>query len=366
MRATLLLLFFLIFTPVNAATRRHASAPPPLPPCGMVTGTPAVTFTRDEGRTFAPTAERLSGIGYTYGLSPLDTPGTLLSWHKNTLSISTDYGCNWRSVADFAPDFPPRITPARGGRAYAWSDNRLFLVRYDSRGVTMLKAPGAIIGLGTDPTDGNHVHIGDSDGVIWHSSNGGETWEENGRLQTPSSAGLLYRIAFDARDIDHVVAGAALDGAFVSRDGGKNWSRATGLGARSINAFNLVISPADPSVVWAMAIDLAEADSGVSHGRHIYLSRDGGITYKPVVSERSGVQLVNGPIMAAHPTNPNILYFVFGTHFQGYGTDLFRFDAASNLLTVAHNSYDDIDAIAFSPQSPNVMYLGLEVEEGVR
>jgi hypothetical protein len=77
------------------------------------------------------------------------------------------------------------------------------------------------------------------------------------------------------------------------------------------------------------------------------------------------VHLVNGPIMAAHPRNPDILYFVFGTYFQGYGTDLFRYNAVTRMLSVTHSQWDKIDAIAFDPNDPALMYLGLEVLQGV-
>jgi hypothetical protein len=123
--------------------------------------------------------------------------------------------------------------------------------------------------------------------------------------------------------------------------------------------FNIVISPANPAVVWAMAINLVEA--GPSEGKHIYRSADGGASFVAVVSQGSGVQLINGPVMAVHPTDSNILYFVFGTYFDAYGTDLFRYDAAVGSLTVMHHDYNDFDSIAFSPADPGLMYFGLEV-----
>jgi hypothetical protein len=69
--------------------------PVTFPPCSVVEGTPAVTFSRDGGRTFAAIAQKLEGIGYTNGLAALDA-GTLLSIHKQMLSISTDAGCRHR------------------------------------------------------------------------------------------------------------------------------------------------------------------------------------------------------------------------------------------------------------------------------
>src|SRR5687768_5432822 len=149
-----------------ASERRRASSKP-FPPCTMITGSPAVTFTRDDGRTLTPTAEKLEGIGYTYGLASLDkgNGSSLLAWHKTALLISEDAGCSWREVARFddLETFPPQITAAKGGRAYAWSENGRFLVRYDSRGVVRLKQPVEFLGLGTDPKNGEHVRAGGTD-----------------------------------------------------------------------------------------------------------------------------------------------------------------------------------------------------------
>ena len=317
----------------------------------MITGTAAVTFTHDQGRSLAPSAESPRPISYTYGLAAsLDEPDTFFAWHGDDLLVSKDAGCSWRVEATIpGADFPPRLTPARGGRVYAWSDNRLFFVRHDSRGPRSLKQPVEFVGLGADPANGEHLRAGGVDGTIWETLDGGETWEPFGRIEGLS----FYRFVFDPSDLDHVVAGTVTTGAHVSRDGGKTWTRATGIAARAANVFELVISPVDPSRVWAMGIDL-------DFGKYVFASSDGGATYEKVVSESPDVNLVNGPTMAAHPKNPDVLYFVFGTHFQGYGTDVFRFDLASRELTVAHNTSDDINAIVFSRRMPSLMYLGLE------
>ena len=343
-----------LVAPVMTAQRRRAAVPMLFPPCSIIQGTPGVTFSRDEGRTLTPIAQPLAGTAYTYGLAALDVPHTFLSFHSNTLSISTDDGCHWTSLGDYAADFPPTITAAEGGRAYIWSDNRQFLLRYDRRGVVALKPPGAIIGLGTDPNDGEHIRTGFSDGGLLESVDGGESWRTGGF--PPSTSGINYRFTFDPSDLSHVVLGTAIDGAFVSRDGGRSWTHATGFGSSRVNAFNFAISPVDGNIVWAMAIDLG------SEEKHIYRSTDGGLTYAAVVDERDGVTIVNQPVMAAHPTNPDVLYFIYGTFFQGYGTDVFRYDAATRSLTVAHNGYNDINSIAFSPGRGDIVYFGLEVE----
>ncbi len=353
------LMFMALSIPALAQTRRRTSLPPvPFPGCTSVTGTPAVTFTRDEGRTLANVTEKLTGIGYTNGVAPLDVPGTLLSWHKSTLSLSTDYGCSWRSLGDWTIDIVPTITPARVGRAFAWSDNREFLLRYDARGATQLKSPAAFAGLGTDRANGDHVRAGATNGALLESNDAGESWNQISRLPSEAQA-LVYRFAFDPQNLDHVIVGTASSGAFVTFDGGKNWSRSSL--ADKFNVMNFAVSPVDGNVIWAMAVDTHDLQTSV---HAIYRSSDGGRTFTRIVTEGAGITIINGPVMAAHPTDPKILYFIFGTSFQSYGTDVFRVDASGD-LRVNHNDYDDVDAIAFSPQDPAVMYLGLETEKGV-
>ena len=356
----------LITLTVDAAPRRRAAAQPPLfPPCSMITGTAAVTFTSDYGRTLAPSAQSLSGIGYTYGVVTLDEPGAVLAWHRDDVLLSGDHGCTWRVVATVpGADFPPALAAARGGRAYAWSENRFFLARYEHGGVVTLKQPVAFVGFGVDPDDGNHVRAGGDDGTIWDSTDGGETWTQVGALK-PEGSVIFYRFAFDPADLDHIVAGMTGSGAYFTRDGGGTWRQSTGFGSGMVNAFNAVISPVNGNVVWVMALNMTEADAGSpSHGRHIFRSTDFGATFTAVVDEAPGVKLVNGPRMAADPVDADVLYFVFGTHTFGYGTDLFRYDAATASLTLTHSDHHDINAIAFSRFDPRVMYLGLEVESG--
>jgi photosystem II stability/assembly factor-like uncharacterized protein len=369
MRRSILLASLFLIAGNALAARRHIAGAPigSFPGCAVVTGTPAVTFTVDGGRTLAPTAQQFATLGYTYGLAALDTPATLLAWHQSSLLLSTDDGCSWRSIFSYdSPDlYPPRIQAAKGGGAYIWSDNRdnVPLFRYDPNGpVVTLKAPGAIIGLGVDANDGNRVMAGDANGVVWISRDGGQQWAPSGRL----NSAVLYRFAFDSADPAHIVAGTAVNGVSVSFDGGSNWLQSSGLGPKgSVNAFSVVISPADPNVVWAMALDTTQSDVAPAHGRHIYRSIDGGRTFAAVVDEGAGLQLINGPLMVADPYDADVLYFVFGTYFQGYGTDLFRYDASSGALTQQHNDYDNVNAIAFSTSRPYVMYLGLESERGL-
>jgi len=353
MRRTIIFLLFLIATiPAVAGRRRAVATPAQYPPCSMITGTASVTFTHDFGATLAPSTESLRPISYTFGLaSMLDEPNTLMAWNGDDLLLSTNSGCSWRVVAgDSSWDFPPRLTPAIGGRMYIWSDNRRFLMRYDSRGLRTLKPPADFVGFGVDATNGERLRAAGNDGAIWESTDGGESFTQIGALTADPA--LFYRFAFDANDLDHILGGTIITGAHVSRDGGKTWARAEGLG-RTTNAFEIAISPADGSRVWVEGLDMGESR------RHIWVSDDGGSTFTAVIDEAPGVELVNGNVMAPHPANKDVLYFVFGTHIFAYGTDLYRYDHAARALTVTHNDHDGINAIAFSRRDPNLLYLGI-------
>jgi hypothetical protein len=336
------------------------------PACQDIAGTGAITFTHDDGQTLAPTTEALRPVSYTMGLVALDTPNTLLAAVNNTILRSTDAGCSWNTIGTIRSDFPPTLMAASGGRAYGWADNRSVLFRVDQSTITNLHSPvSAITGLGVDPGDPDHVRLGDGHGMIHDSMDAGRTWRKMGFPPVTGEIALAYRAAFDPNNLDHLVVGSAVMGAFVSFNGGITWrsSRGFSRGSDRANVFNMIISPADSQIVWAMGLDLAEADVGLpSGGKHIYLSTDGGYNFIRVIDHSPDVTLVNGPVMAAHPTDSNILYFVFGTSFQNYGTDLFKYDAGTKSLTRTHNSYDDISAIEFSPADPLVIYLGLAEE----
>jgi len=332
------------------------------PRCNRVVATRAITFTKDQGFTLVPTVGKpLRGIIYTPGLVALDTPNHLLAASSGKILQSRDAGCTWIPLAT-VPEPYLNLTAAPGGIAYGWRDNGAYLIRIQGREVRELRSPVTyILGLGTDRRNGNHLRLGGSDGDIWDSTDGGNTWQLLEPLKGPNQLLLIYRVAFDPNDLNHILIGLADTGALVTFDGAGHWATATGFTSLrgQANAFNVVISPADSNVVWAMAIDLDDL------GRHIYRSDDGGQTFSRVIDASADVTLINGPLMAADPQNKDVLYFVFGTFFANYGTDLFRYDFGANQLTKTHNNYDGIDAIAFNPASSSILYLGLENIEGI-
>jgi hypothetical protein len=240
------------------------------------------------------------------------------------------------------------------------------LVRVDGDGdgwtITTLDSPtdgeNGIVGLAVDAGDPDHVRLGDALGRLWDSTDAGVTWEALG-LPAIDPGGLAYRAVFDPQDLDHALFGLMVAGVRVTTDAGGAWAGATGFGAGNANGFSLAMSSAKPGLVWAEAFDLAEPDEAVA--RHIYRSDDGGASFTPVVDSDEAT-LYNGNPLFPHPTNPDLLYFVFGSNYAGYGTDVHRYDHATGDITITHNMWHDVAAIEFLPGDPGVMYFGLTIE----
>ena len=339
------------------------------PTCGKVTSDGSLTFTWSAGHYLTATTTQPRPIQVVSDVEALAAPDTLLAVDDfGKLSASRDAGCTWTKIAQLEGQPPYSITAAGGASAYVWSranDDRLY--RVDRTTVTELpRIPVAQVGnLVALAVDGSHLRAVTSTGVVLDSADGGQTFQRRGVTPTPVLGWDVWGYEGSiVGDLDHIVLGTSNDGVFTTFDGGLTWAKAT-MSAQPkhrINIFSVATSPADGNVVWAEGIDTTELDQGGTRaqGRHVYRSTDGGRTFTAAVDhDPAVVTLTNGVPLAPHPTDPDVVYFEFGTWFSGYGTDLFEYDASTGKLGVAHNNHDGINAIAFNPAYPQVMYLGL-------
>lgn len=275
------------------------------------------------------------------------------------------------------------MTAGSGDTAYLWGDNRGFLFRVDGTTITQMTVPTEpsggptprdepinLAGLGADTANGERIRVASTRSAkMYESTDGGQTWSQVGVAPPTPSDPLVYRFAFDPNDIDHVVAGMASHGAYASFDGGASWKKSTGISIAPdgrANFFEVVISPADPNVVWAVGLDVTEEMSDPNlNGRYFYRSGDGGKRFDKAFADSAEVSLRNGQTIAPHPTNPDVVYFEFGTCWGGRGTDLYRWDHATGQISWTNQPvYEDYYAIAFNPADPSVMYIALTSENG--
>ena len=192
-----------------------------------------------------PTVDELRGVVLTRGLVALDTPDTLIasplgedpSSTRPAFLRSTDAGCSWSPMGTNQSQPPPTLVAAPGGRAYAWtfSPPHLSVIAGDVvEDLPLPAAVSAIRGFAVDAADPDQLALGDRDGVVWRSTDGGHSWSEIG-TKPPSNDPFLpivHRVAFDPHDLDHVMVGMSSTGAFVSGDGGRNGSAPGGSPAR--------------------------------------------------------------------------------------------------------------------------------------
>lgn len=331
-----------------------------VPSCAEVAGTGAVTYTADAGATLAPTVEPLTSPAYTTGLVAFpEVPGRLLAVSHEKLLRSKDAGCSWKHVGTLP--ILSRLVLGSEETAWAWTPNTNGLARVSADGqVVPLTSPTPkILGMGA-AADGTVV-LGAGDGAVWTSTDKGLTWENTGASPLPSGSASGYTVVFDPTDLDHVVFGLSNQGIYTSFDGGDTWTAASGLGATGANVFAATVSPVDPDVVWAQGIDYAANGDPVSQGRRIWRSGDGGLTFDAAVEQSDSVILINGPVLVADARDADVMWFVYGTWYASYGTDLFRYHHTAG-LTQTHSPYDTIGSLTFSPVDPGVLYLGLTEE----
>lgn len=342
------------------------------PTCAPVAAA-SFTYSPDAGKTITPRTGTLSGqLIYTSGLITL-APNILLGTSGSTLTVSRDAGCTWQDVGMLTGlDYPALLVAGPQGRALAHAPNSPIVYRIDvtDESVTFSKTSMPeredVLGVGTHPADPDTLYVGTVSGQIHLSTDGGQSFAPQGSPADPLNGGLAYTMKFDPSNPQHVVYGMA-GAAMVTFDGGETWEKAAMASVPDgrTNVFAVSIHPTDGDVVWAMGIDIAESllNPLPSHnGRHIYRSQDGGKTFAPVLDQREGVTLVNGPFMLADPADKEGLYFIFEACFQNYGTDIFRLSADGMLETI-HHDVIQLSTIAVSPANPQLLYLGITRED---
>ena len=339
-----------------------------VPSCSPVDSDGSLTYTTDNGATLVETTGSMVPVRYQFSIATLATANHLLSGDQSgRLFHSTDAGCTWTPGATLAGMDIPQIEAAPNGSAYVWSINTARLVRVDGTTVTQLRdlptGGASLVDLAVDRGDAQHLRAVSQDGLVLDSVDGGVTFQPVG--DQPDSV-YLYDASIDPSDLDHIVLGLLGESILTTFDGAATWQAAE-LGAPGdrVNAFTVEVSPANGRSVFVQGLNITESDEGhPSQGRHIYRSRNGGQDFTAVVDQHEGVTLTNGTFLQPHPRRGRVLYFVFGSNFGGYGTDLFRYRdrPGGGRLDVEHNSYDDIKAIAFNPVKSRLMYVGLAQE----
>ncbi|TMC76220.1 MAG: glycosyl hydrolase, partial [Chloroflexi bacterium] len=167
---------------------------------------------------------------------------------------------------------------------------------------------GAVAG---DPRERNTFYFGSTGGGVWKTMDGGVYWENTtDRFFKRASVGGIA-VAQSDPNVVYVGMGESCirgnvshgDGVYRTTDAGKTW---THLGLeRTRNIAKVRVHPDDADTVYVAALGHAH---GANPERGVYRSRDGGKTWKRVLSrgEKAGAS-----DLAMDPNNPRILYATF-------------------------------------------------------
>ncbi|MGB8316637.1 MAG: T9SS type A sorting domain-containing protein, partial [Ignavibacteriaceae bacterium] len=200
---------------------------------------------------------------------------------------------------------------------------------------------------------------------IFKSTDGGVTWESasssNGLTDVGNSAPFITKLAKSKNDPDMVFAIGA-SGIWRSDDFASSWTLTpidSNISGTATFA-QVKMSIANPQIVWA--------GSGMSSSRNIFVSTDGGLTYKPT-NNYTNVTLGNITSLETDPLKDSTAYILFSfakapkilkttdlgqtwTDISGFGTD-----------TVSSTGFPDVAcySLVVFPNDPNVMWAGTDI-----
>lgn len=153
-------------------------------------------------------------------------------------------------------------------------------------------------------------------GGLFHSTDGGQSWDLNGALwdepSRPEWFGggfdhpAIHSVATDPRGPERMVVGISCGGAWRTTDGGASWTPGTGMRATFMppeRAYDPVIqdphrvvrSPSDPDILWAQ------------HHCGLFRSVDDGVTWSEITEAGPSTF---GFAAAVHPGDADTAWFV--------------------------------------------------------
>ena len=221
---------------------------------------------------------RLSLVSLAAGLAlAVSTPTLVAQRRGGGASVNESAGpfgaLHWRSIG-----------PQRGGRSIA------------------------VAGSAARPLE---YYFGATGGGLWKTTDGGSSWRPiaDGQLGTgsvgavavaPSDPNVIYAGMGEACIRGNVSAG---DGVYKSMDAGRTWKSVGLKETRQIGQIR--VHPKDPDLVYVAALGHTFTPS---RERGVFRSRDGGATWKNVLSVNDSTGAVD---LAMDPVNPRILFAGF-------------------------------------------------------
>ena len=173
---------------------------------------------------------------------------------------------------------------------------------------------GRAVAVSGVPANGATFYFGSVDGGVWKTTDAGTTWTPIFEKQPVASIGALA-VAPSDPNVIYTGTGetdirsnlASGDGVYKSTDAGQTWHNIGLKQTRQIS--RIVINPDDPDTVLVGALGHAY---GPNEDRGVYLSSDGGNSWKKVLDRGPNVGVAD---LAISSDNPKV---VFATMWEAH------------------------------------------------
>jgi photosystem II stability/assembly factor-like uncharacterized protein len=189
---------------------------------------------------------------------------------------------------------------------------------------------GDVRSLTYSPQNPDHIYLGTSTGTIFLSRDGGRSWSRFVHLGLGDDY-VLDHIAINPQNPAEIFAAVwSVDNQqagdlFRTEDGGKVWEVLPGMHNKSVRALGMAAS--DPRVLVAGALD------------GVYRSSDSGNSWQRI-SSASQAEIKNIESIAVDPKNPNVIYA--GTWHLAWKTS----DGGANWQHINQGMIDDSDVFS--------------------
>ncbi|HSR69304.1 MAG TPA: glycosyl hydrolase [Acidobacteriota bacterium] len=232
---------------------------------------------------------------------------------------------------------------------------------------------GRISALAVSPADSQQIYVGAAGGGVWHSSDGGASFQPI----FDDYASSIGALALDPGDDKTVWVGSGEswvrnsvgvgDGLYRSRDGGRSFQH-MGL-EQSEHISQIIVHPQDSNVVWVAALGPLWSPGGQ---RGIYKTVDGGKSWRCVLSDNDSTGAAD---LVIDVQEPDILYASlwevrrtpYSFHSGGPGSGLYKSvdggESWSRLQEGLPEGHLGRISLALAPSRPNRVYAIVESEK---
>ena len=299
----------------------------------------------------------------------------ILDANDGGVAISNDGGITWQQIAGLRTTQFYGVDKKHGANEYfgGLQDNGTVLssINPTANAQWTFKLGGDGFFTAWNYADPNLLIGCYQSGSYSRSSDGGHSWIAIPSALAGTNAPFISKLASSDIDPDLIFT-VGNGGVNRSDDFGVSWDLISlgpnWLGFRAFD--NVVISLADPQVVWATSrLDVA---SFIGKKGGIHVSNDGGLSYTEV-SQNFPSNVTESSGFATHPSDPNTAYALFSaagtpkilktTNLGQSWQDISGFSTLGKTTTGSTNGYPDVAtySLLVMPYDNNIIWAGTEI-----